>query len=409
MNSSLIIRKIRRIFLATTFTLVIAGCGNDYHAGSLPQTPSLPSEVHAGVPIEPSKSPSTPNPLQSPTVSSTATIPSSANLRAGDITPTEEISITPLVENLLFGETPTEDIPTECQSGFMNFTSLPKGRYLIYSVWGDELFAISMDGKTNRQLTICKDGDLLVPFGKWVSLYEGDGHSHFVNFATGQRIDSIQVGNCGISSATSDLTWMTMICDGSIFLLNSQTMETLQLAKFEGEHEGDFNVLSTPIWSPDGKWIAYLNDYAHLCNANGPTKCGLYLIDMSCLAKSVPCAGKTIGPLTGNLFLQGRTIAWSPDSHKIALLSRQKGLPFQIFHLDDMSFHTLDMKTNLLDADSFAWSPDGQFISFLVVHPDLDNTSLGNGIFIIPSEGGVVTKMNVSEDVERVWFWVDID
>ena len=108
--------------------------------------------------------------------------------------------------------------------------------------------------------------------------------------------------------------------------------------------------INSPVWSPDGKMIAYLTAGKNPPNAkfmniftleNGVAK----------VVGEVPVAGTNID------------LAWSPDNRQIAFNDRE-GKVIKVMNINDGTIE--DIQTNLADEISIFhldWSPDGkQFV-----------------------------------------------
>ncbi len=99
-----------------------------------------------------------------------------------------------------------------------------------------------------------------------------------------------------------------------------------------------------PVWSPDGKWIAYVSD------VSGEQE--IYLVDQ--LGRTEP------KQLTANgQFKLG--LRWSPDSTKL------------LFHTNDLHLYALNTETaemitvarsTVAEIDDYQWSPDGRWVAY---------------------------------------------
>ena len=115
--------------------------------------------------------------------------------------------------------------------------------------------------------------------------------------------------------------------------------------------------LVSPVWSPDGKMIAYLT-----AEKNNPeTTKALNVINVS-TGKS-----RVVGKVPAVHFRID--LAWSPDNRRIAF-NDKKGEVIKVMSLDDGSIE--DIKTNLGDVQIYQldWSPDGERFVFGGVKDD---------------------------------------
>jgi hypothetical protein len=118
---------------------------------------------------------------------------------------------------------------------------------------------------------------------------------------------------------------------------------------------------STPIWSPDGKWIAYLNrPDIHIYLSSG-----LYVTDVSCLSDVTTCPSKTVGPFSQALY---PPFAWSPDSQYLATTL---GTSISILDFNRNIYQEIFSVQHGYLPQSIAWSPDGEYIGFDIFETDL--------------------------------------
>ncbi|MBA3868420.1 MAG: PD40 domain-containing protein [Anaerolineae bacterium] len=106
-------------------------------------------------------------------------------------------------------------------------------------------------------------------------------------------------------------------------------------------------------WSPDARWLAYIDDVGSLTGG----KSGLYLMNM---------LSGDVRLLTDQIITRSRPF-WSPDSQKIAFVSYNQRLNFPI-HIIDISSGTInDLSNNskgLVTQDAISWSPDNRQIVY---------------------------------------------
>lgn len=133
----------------------------------------------------------------------------------------------------------------------------------------------------------------------------------------------------------------------SIFIVNSSGGESRMLIP-----ESDKYVFS-PVWSPDGKMIAYLT-------ANLPTTERPNLSDPAVNTVSIStCEARVIGKAPiANVNIE---LAWSPDSKRISFNGDNL---IKVINVDDGKIE--DIKTNLVDAAIWHldWSRDGEQFVF---------------------------------------------
>lgn len=200
----------------------------------------------------------------------------------------------------------------------------------------------------------------------------------------------------------------------NLWIIPSKGGESRQLTV--GDH-----VDSSPKWSPDGKWIAFLS------NRQDEKQSQLFII---------PVKGGEGRPLTD---LQGdiSSFNWSPDSAKLVFQFRERDavdvemqkderkkklgrvsrrieervffkldeygyLPNAHAHLWTVDIHTKETKqiteTSLYDETGPVWSPDGKFIAYFSnrsEHPDLNPNQAD--LFLYDLEKGVPSVVKTPE------------
>ena len=99
-------------------------------------------------------------------------------------------------------------------------------------------------------------------------------------------------------------------------------------------------VETTPRWSPDGQWLAFLGDHAKIELSSGSFVGGadVFLMSMSCLHKFETCQSSMIKQLR-NMCGDGDVTraSWSPDGKRIAFVYVSKNNAY-----DDLYMLSLD-------------------------------------------------------------------
>ena len=113
--------------------------------------------------------------------------------------------------------------------------------------------------------------------------------------------------------------------------VNENIYGTVELLK-EGCH--------SPLWSPDGKQIAYLmDDKLYVMNSNG-TGSGL---------------------ITSSIY---ETPKWSPTGMELAYLDHRPPNRFAIYKINIDGTNEIKLTGSDQSPDSFSWSPDGKKIVY---------------------------------------------
>jgi hypothetical protein len=148
--------------------------------------------------------------------------------------------------------------------------------------------------------------------------------------------------------------------------------------------------LGVPAWSPDGRWIAYLENITLDGTSN---RNGLRILDTICFSSPATCwqdqeTDFVTGPLT-----------WSPDSHFVAGIYDQYVdtsffYEIRIFQVDD-GIAVLSQKFPMVSTISLiSWSPDGKQIAI----------STRDGNFLLMMESGELTPLNM----QTFYDWISI-
>jgi len=135
-----------------------------------------------------------------------------------------------------------------------------------------------------------------------------------------------------------DSDWM------GIYIVEIQDGKTVTLTSQDG-------YLVNPVWSPDGKWIAYL------ASDHDSDVYDLYLINES---------GDDSRKINGDfiLYRQRTSISWAPDSKSLATVCVIDGnIDICIFPIDGTA--PVRLTSSASDDRHPSWSPDGRSIAFV--------------------------------------------
>lgn len=126
---------------------------------------------------------------------------------------------------------------------------------------------------------------------------------------------------------------------GDVFTVPAENGEIVNITQTPGIREID------PVWSPDGKWIAYLSD-----------KTGEYEIFM----KSSDGSGEE-KQITYDGIIWRFDAMWSPDSKKLAFSDKNQKLWY--VDIDSKSPVEVD-HSNYNDIRDYQWSPDSKWLTY---------------------------------------------
>jgi tricorn protease len=256
------------------------------------------------------------------------------------------------------------------------YEELPKSKGMdLFPMWhGDSIYFISdrdglmnlyryeLGNKQTTKLTNHKEYDIKWPsLGPDAIVYENGGLLYSFDLASGKA------GNLSITVASDDIVARAEIkpvadtirsfalspsgaravfeARGDVFTLPVEHGNARNLTQSPGVHE------QNPVWSPDGKWVAYLSD-----------KSGEWEIYFR------PQKGGDEVRVTkdGDAYRYGPL--WSPDSKKLLYWDKK----LQLWYVD------IDQKTPvLIDKDDYNqlnggdWSPDSRWVAYAKQTPNL--------------------------------------
>jgi len=161
--------------------------------------------------------------------------------------------------------------------------------------------------------------------------------------------------------------------DLEIYTINLQTYELTQVTRVPGSSEH-------PTWSPDGETIAFMSDR-----------------DGDWEINAVSADGSKLAQLTRNR-ASDRFPSWSPDGSQIAFHSDRDGnIEIYIINLQDSS--ETRITTNPAADFTVSWSPDSEWISFL---SDRDGD---DELYIMKLDGSQLTQLTNNSDDDAVASW----
>ncbi|HVS34892.1 MAG TPA: S41 family peptidase [Gemmataceae bacterium] len=218
------------------------------------------------------------------------------------------------------------------------------------------LYVQQVGGNTARQLTHFTDFDCKFPsLGDKAIVFENGGWIYRFDFATekaektpiriaedlpASRTELVNVSkNITESGLSPDGKRAVFVARGDVFTVPATSGPTRDLTNTSGAHE------RSAVWSPDGKWIAYISD------ATGEDEIWVAPQDASGSAKQVTDKGDTYK----------YQISWSPDSKKILWADRMQRV--QYVDVDTKGVH-LVVQSKVREIGDEVWSPDSRWIAY---------------------------------------------
>ncbi len=219
------------------------------------------------------------------------------------------------------------------------------------------LYVYDLKTKQTRKLTNFKDYDIKFPsIGKNAIVFEYGGYIYKFDLKTEKAekvpiiiADDMANGRGGVIKVADFITDYDISPDGKralfvargdIFTVPAKEGQTRNLTSTSGVHERD------AVWSPDGKYIAYISD------ASGEDE--IYIIPQDGSGKPIQ--------LTSGEDTYKYHIVWSPDGKKIMWSDRKLRLRYvdvQTKKIKDVAQATAG------EIRQYSWSPDGKWIAYV--------------------------------------------
>ncbi len=218
------------------------------------------------------------------------------------------------------------------------------------------LFCCNITTKETQKITDFKEFDIKFPsLGDSAIVFENGGYIYTYDIKTQKTVkvniqiaDDLNTGRSEMKDASKNITSFDISPDGKrlvfsgrgdIFTVPARTGITRNLTQSPGTH--DRNV----VWSPDGKYIAYISDATN--------EDEIYIIAQD--GTSAPVK------ITGNSDTYKYQPVWSPDSKK--LLWADKMLRLQYVDIETKKVVQVDKSIDGEFTD-FSWSPDSKWVAY---------------------------------------------
>ena len=241
----------------------------------------------------------------------------------------------------------------------------------IFPMWhGDRIYFVSereeshqanlyvMDLKTRKPRRLTDFTEFAVKFpslGDTGIVFENGGYLYRWDFQTEKAVripveirEDLAIGRGGLRDVSKETTSYEIAPDGAraligargdVFTVPAKNGATRNLTQSPGVHERN------AVWSPDGKWIAYVSDQS------GEDEIWIRPQEGS----GEPRA------LTSGADTYKYEIAWSPDSKRIAWTDKLNRLQFVEVESRQV---TLAAQSEAFEIRDFVWSPDSQWLAF---------------------------------------------
>lgn len=241
----------------------------------------------------------------------------------------------------------------------------------LFPMWhGDQMYFVSereeshqanlyvMDMKTRKPRRLTEFTEFAVKFpsmGDTGIVFENGGYLYRLDFQTEKAVripveihEDLAIGRGGLRDVSKETTAYEVAPDGArvlvgargdVFTVPAKNGATRNLTQSPGVHERN------AVWSPDGKWIAYVSDQS------GEDE--IWIRPQEGLGE--PRA------LTSGADTYKYEIAWSPDSKRIAWTDKLNRLQFVEVESKQV---TPVAQSDAFEIRDFVWSPDSQWLAF---------------------------------------------
>lgn len=331
--------------------------------------------------------------LPLPGATSTSTPPQLLTEPTLTATPSKQNTPTPTLTSI-----PT---PTEATTGILK--NFPSGEYIVYYSIHPDIRAVSTDGKVKKTIfTVDVNSSYAIsPDGTRIAqsaYFDYKSKLTILNLHTGLTRE-IKIPGCNPwanSPAWSpDGAEMAISCDDNRIAIISVEEDEFPVQSYLVID--DDVVIYDPAWSPDGNYISFYisrpNEFPYSYAARGP-----YISEIGCYKNNLECE---LNPIL--LEKEGKS-RWTPNG---LLAVAQETTLFLFDPASKRIIETIDIPLKDSRIESFAWSPDGQWIAFSASwHTSRPGIYT---IFIIPSHDASRPIVVDSTDGDLVLFWMIVN
>lgn len=313
---------------------------------------------------------------------------------------TSTFTTTPEISPTIVPSVTVDSTPEGLDTGFSIISDLSPGQYVVYStitgiddkgVLIGTTKIISIDGKIETTL-----------FDDYYEKASISPEYQYVAFNKDRMIyilslndNSIQpiagTEECRSPRWSPDGEMLAIECvrnDKDVVVLRSLNEEqTYQLLQ-ESLHISSLS----PLWSPDGKWVAYIG--GEFRSGVRSELNGIYITtSQSILSGETLNYRNTIGPI-----IWTEQFSWSPNGEQLAFISDENAV--DIYNIQTRSMKYLGQYDEImLISGNVEWSPDGNWIAF----------STMEGIYLLNVNDSVDPRLVKEGNSPYLNFWIKVE
>ena len=309
----------------------------------------------------------------------------------------QEFTPTPEISSTIFPSATVDSDSEVSDTGLSIISSLPAGQYIVYSMitviddqgtYTEATKIISIDGEIEMILLNSYYEEASISPGYQNLAFNKNRMIYLLSLVDNTEQPIIGSEECRSPTWSPDGSMLAFDCSGSqgsdVYIASVADWDRHALQRKSPSIQS-----GRPIWSPNGKWIAYFA--GEFRSGVVPEINGIYITSTdSILEGKIPDANNTMGPI-----YQTSTYSWAPNGECLAYLSQP----------DEISLFTINTQRSQEflklgeDISDFIWSSDGKWIAF----------STMSSIFLISTENANDPLLLVEGSYLYLNFWINVE